>query len=302
MLNALTFDVEEHFQVRNLETAVRRVDWDRHPSRVVESTRRVLQVLADHDVRATFFVLGWIADRRPRLLDEIADGGHEIATHGYGHELVYRQKRHQFAQDLTRSLNAIEAATGIRPIGFRAPEFSITARTRWAMDVLHEQGIVYDSSIVPPAVHQRDGIRDACRFATRWANGVWEFPVSTVRLAGQNWPVAGGSYFRLYPLWITRQAVRHLNVGGSPAMVYLHPWELDPDQPRMSRIPALSRFQHYANLSETEGRLRALLREFAFGPVREVFASQLGTEPATRRRAVGAVDGAAVPRGVVGHA
>jgi len=275
MLNALTFDVEEHFQVHNLETVVRRADWDRQPSRVVGSTRRVLRVLAEHDVRATFFVLGWVADRHPRLLDEIADGGHEIATHGYGHELIYRQSAQAFGGDLKRSLDAIEAASGSRPVGYRAPGFSITAKSLWAVDVLRHNGILYDSSVFPLVAHDRYGLRDANRFATRWPNGVWEFPVSTVRFAGQNWPVAGGGYFRLYPFWVTRQAVRHLNDEGQPAVVYLHPWELDPEQPRVTGLPALARFRHYVNLAETEIRLRALLREFAFGPVRQVFASRL---------------------------
>jgi polysaccharide deacetylase family protein (PEP-CTERM system associated) len=279
MLNALTFDVEEHFHVHNLETVVRRADWDRHPSRVVDNTRRILRLLAEHDVRATFFVLGWVADRRPRLLDEIADGGHEIATHGYGHELIYRQTAQAFDGDLRRSLDAIEAACGSRPVGYRAPGFSITAKSLWAVDVLRKNGILYDSSVFPLVAHDRYGLRDADRFAFLWPNGVWEFPVSTVRFAGQNWPVAGGGYFRLYPLWVTRQAVRHLNQEGQPAVVYLHPWELDPEQPRVAGLPALARFRHYVNLTETESRLRALLREFAFGPVSQAFASRL-SEPA----------------------
>lgn len=276
ILNALTIDVEEHFQVHAFEKVVDRSTWDRYPSRVIANTRRILDLLAEYDVRATFFVLGWVADRYPDLVKEIATHGHEIATHGYWHELVYHQTPDEFAADLCQSLEAIErACDGMRPIGYRAPSFSITAQSLWALDVLREHGITYDSSIFPLAAHDRYGINNANRFANKICSGLWEFPVSTIRLGNQNWPVAGGGYFRLFPLWITRQAVRRLNGQKHPAVVYLHPWEFDPDQPRIPGAPLLSRFRHYVNIDKTEGRLQALLNEFEFASMCEVFVSHL---------------------------
>jgi polysaccharide deacetylase family protein (PEP-CTERM system associated) len=282
ILNALTIDVEEHFQVQAFETVVDRSAWDLYPSRVVANTHRILRLLAEHGVCATFFVLGWIADRHPDLVREIAASGHEIATHGYWHELVYRQTPHEFAADLSQSLDAIGRAcngfngsNGLQPAGYRAPSFSITNQSLWALDIVGDHGISYDSSIFPLAAHDRYGIHNANRFANKMRAGLWEFPVSTIRLGKQNWPVAGGGYFRLLPLRITRMAIRQLNVQGHPAVIYLHPWELDPNQPGIRGAPLLSRFRHYVNLSKTESRLRVLLNEFALAPMREAFASQL---------------------------
>lgn len=276
ILNALTIDVEEHFQVHAFETVVDRSAWDHHPSRVVANTHRILRLLAEYDVYATFFVLGWVADRHPDLVKEIALRGHEIATHGYWHELVYRQTPDEFAADLGRSLDAIgRAFNGLQPAGYRAPAFSITKQSLWALDILRDHSITYDSSIFPLAVHDRYGINNANRFANKTFDGLWEFPVSTVRMGKQNWPVAGGGYFRLFPLWITSQAICHLNAQGHPAVIYLHPWEVDPDQPRIHNAPLLSRFRHYVNIHKTESRLRALLDKFKFGPICEVFASYL---------------------------
>jgi len=287
VVNVLSIDVEEHFQVHNFDSIIRRTDWDRHPSRVEVNTRRILALLAEHSVRATFFVLGWVADRHPGLVREIAAAGHEVASHGYWHELIYRQDPAGFAADLARSLDAIEKAGGGRAIGYRAPGFSITQRSLWATDILHDHGILYDSSIFPVSVHDRYGLRGAKRFASQLDNGLWEFPASTVRLGRQNWPVAGGGYFRLYPLWLTRRAVRHLNFQDQPAVVYLHPWEFDPDQPRIAEASALARFRHYVNLDKTEARLGALLKEFAFGAMRDAFATQLGSSGEEQLQAAG---------------
>jgi len=276
ILNALTIDVEEHFQVHAFETVVDRSAWDRYPSRVVANTKRILRLLAEYNVCATFFVLGWVADRHPDLVKEIALGGHELATHGYWHELVYRQTPDEFAADLRQSLDAIgRAFNGWQSAGYRAPAFSITKQSLWALDVLRDHSITYDSSIFPLAAHDRYGINNADRFANKMCGGLWEFPVSTIRLGKQNWPVAGGGYFRLFPLWITRQAIHHLNTQRHPAVIYLHPWEFDPDQPRMPNAPVLSRFRHYVNIHKTETRLRALLNEFKFAPMSEVFMSYL---------------------------
>jgi polysaccharide deacetylase family protein (PEP-CTERM system associated) len=274
--NALTIDVEDYFQVHAFETVIDRSTWDQYPTRVVANTQRILRLLTEFEVQATFFVLGWVAERHPELVREIAAAGHEIATHGYAHELIYRQTPEEFASDLRQSLAAIErACPGVRVEGYRAPSFSITKQSLWALDVLRDHRIVYDSSIFPLAAHDRYGISSASRFANKTAGGLWEFPVSTVRLGNQNWPVAGGGYFRLFPLWLTRRAVQHLNGEGHPAVVYLHPWEFDPEQPRIPNAPLKSRFRHYVNLTKTESRLRALLGEFKFAPMNQVFARQL---------------------------
>ena len=276
VINALTIDVEEHFQVHAFEAVIDRSEWECLPSRVVANTRRVLHLLAEFDVRATFFVLGWVADRQPALVEEIAARGHEVATHGYWHQLVYRQSPKEFALDLCQSIEAIGRVIGTSQLhGYRAPSFSITRRSLWALSVLQDHGIRYDSSIFPLVAHDRYGIGDANRFANQMKEGLWELPVSTVRLAGQNLPVAGGGYFRLYPLWLTRAAIHWLNAQPQPAVVYLHPWEFDPDQPRIADAPRLSRFRHYINLRRTESRLRKLLDEFPFAPMREVFAHEL---------------------------
>jgi polysaccharide deacetylase family protein (PEP-CTERM system associated) len=274
--NALSIDLEEYFQVHAFEDVIPRTGWDDRTSRVEVGTRRILRLLETHEVRATFFVLGWVADRHPLLVRRIAAAGHEIATHGYWHQLIYRQTPAEFAADLRQALEAIGRALGAnRPLGYRAPGFSITNESLWALDVLRDEGFIYDSSIFPLVAHDHYGLRGAPRFAHCTANGLWEFPASTWRVAGQNWPVAGGGYFRLYPLRLTRHAIRSINAGRQPAVVYLHPWEFDPEQPIVHEAPWLARFRHYVNLSTTETRLAALLSEFAFAPMREAFAAQL---------------------------
>ena len=278
MQNVFTIDVEEHFQVHAFETVIDRATWDSYPSRVVANTQRILDLLAESDTHATFFVLGWVADRHPALVQAIVDGGHELATHGYWHELVYRQTPEEFAADLQQSLAAIERAVGNVPVaGYRAPGFSITNESLWALDVLREHGLAYDSSIFPLSMHDRYGLKEAPRFANKVRGDLWEFPVNTLRLGNFNLPIAGGGYFRLYPLWTTRQAIRHLNSQERPAVIYLHPWEFDPEQPRVTNAPRLSRFRHTVNLHKTEDRVRTLLSEFKFGTMREGFADLLGT-------------------------
>lgn len=276
MLNALSIDVEEHFHVHAFASVIQQADWEQHRSRVVANTERILDLLATHHVRATFFILGWVADRHPELVRAIADGGHEIGTHGYWHRLVYEQTPTEFAEDLARSLAAIKrAGSNIAILGYRAPAFSITKRSLWALDILREQKLIYDSSIFPLSYHDRYGIPDAKRFAHQHQNGLWEFPVSTLRFGQKNVPVAGGGYFRIYPLLATRYAIRRLNQEQQAAVVYLHPWEFDPEQPRVEGASLFSRFRHYTNLAKTYQRLKTLLTEFQFAPMQEVFASQL---------------------------
>jgi polysaccharide deacetylase family protein (PEP-CTERM system associated) len=284
MLNALSIDVEEYFQAHAYEKVIDRGAWERMPSRVVVNTRRLLGLLAEHGAHATFFVLGWVADRHPGLVREIAAAGHEVGSHGYGHQLVYRLTPEEFADDLERSLGAIRRALGGdgQALGYRAPGFSLTDESLWALDVLRAHGIRYDSSLQPTGQGgalrggKRSGVSGAGRFAARLRD-VWEFPVSTLALGGRNWAVAGGGWFRLLPLWVTRRAIARINAEGQPAVVYLHPWELDPDEPQVPNAPALSRLRHRLNLHRTEERLRRLLREGEFGSLREVFARQLAT-------------------------
>lgn len=283
MRNALTIDVEEHFQVHNLEAGVARSSWDRQESRVEANVHRVLDLLDRHRVKATFFVLGWVAERRPYLVGEIASRGHEVASHGYEHRLVYTQTREEFAEDLKRSLGVLREALSAVPgqgggaiIGYRAPSFSITRAVPWAVDVIRDSGLRYDSSIMPATGHHRYGVGDCPRFAHLLANGLLECPMATVRIGGRNWPAAGGGYFRLFPLWFTRWALRHINRQGQPAVVYLHPWEFDPEQPHIRGPSAWLRFRHYVSLGRTGPRLERLVREFAFAPLRDVFGDLLG--------------------------
>jgi polysaccharide deacetylase family protein (PEP-CTERM system associated) len=275
MKNALTFDVEEYFHAEAFARVLRPEEWPALESRVTRATERLLDILDRDRVRATFFVLGWVAERHPSLVREIASLGHEIACHGYGHRMIQHLTRQEFELDVTRAKRALEDATGRAVLGYRAPTFSIMRETLWSLDVLSEAGFRYDSSIFP-VVHDRYGIPDAPRFPHRLRapNGceITEFPMSTVEILGRRLPVAGGGYFRLFPYGLTRRAITRINVReGRPAMVYLHPWEIDPDQPRLPVGP-LTRFRHLVNVGRTEARLTRLLSDFSFAPAAEVLA------------------------------
>ena len=274
MKNALTFDVEEYFHAEAFARVLRPEEWPSLESRVVATTERILGILDRERTRATFFVLGWVAERHPALVREIASMGHEIGCHGYGHRMIQHLTRTEFEQDVTRAKSALEDVTGQAVIGYRAPTFSIMRETLWSLDVLCEAGFRYDSSIFP-IVHDRYGIPDAPRFPHRLkasrGGELVEFPMSTVMLLGRRVPVAGGGYFRIMPYALTRRALRRINREGQPAMVYLHPWELDPDQPRLP-VGALTRFRHLVNVDKTEARLVRLLGDFAFAPAAEVLA------------------------------
>lgn len=276
MINALSFDIEEYFHAEVFAGVVRPEEWPTLESRVVGCTERLLALLGETGTRATFFVLGWVAERNPALVRTIQERGHELACHGYGHRMITRLTPAQFGADVRRARAAIEDAAGTTVVGYRAPTFSVVRETLWSLKVLAEAGFQYDSSIFP-IVHDRYGIPDAPRFPHRLAFGpsleLVEFPLSTVRLLRGRVPVAGGGYFRLFPYWVTRRAIRHLNMReGKPAMVYLHPWEIDPGQPRLPVGP-LAHLRHTLNMRSTESKLRRLLREFRFGPVRDVLAA-----------------------------
>jgi polysaccharide deactylase family protein, PEP-CTERM locus subfamily len=274
MKNALTFDVEEYFHAEAFARVLRPEEWPTLESRVTRSTERLLDILDRERVRATFFVLGWVAERHPALVREIASLGHEIACHGYGHRMIQHLSRPEFERDVTRAKRALEDVVGRPVLGYRAPTFSIMRATLWSLDVLVEAGFRYDSSIFP-VVHDRYGIPDAPRFPHRLKapNGgeITEFPMSTVMLLGRRLPVAGGGYFRLFPYRVTRRAIARINGERQPAMVYLHPWEIDPDQPRLPVGP-LTRFRHLVNVGKTESRLRRLIAELSFAPASEVLA------------------------------
>jgi len=273
MRHALTIDVEEFFQVHALSRVVAMEDWETYPSSVAACTELILNILEAGEVKATFFCLGWIAERHPDLIRRIHRAGHEIASHGYAHKVIYDQEPAVFKADTSRAKSILEDITGEPVLGYRAPTYSITKRTLWALDILEELGYRYDSSIFPIR-HDNYGIPDAPRFPHRLSpRRLVEFPISTVRWGSANLPIAGGGYFRLLPYGWTRWGMRRVNgVEQAPAVFYLHPWEIDPEQPRLE-APALARYRHYHNLRETEGRLERLMREFPFGTMRSLIAS-----------------------------
>ena len=277
MLNALTIDVEDYYHVSAFEAVVPFADWERYESRVEKNTHRILDLLDAHTTKATFFVLGWVVERHPGLIRTLVARGHEVASHGYAHQRVYTQTPEQFRTETRRSKCLLEDTLGQPLRGYRAASYSITVQSLWALDVLREEGFVYDSSIFPIR-HDLYGIPSYPRFCYmipgQSGAPLVEFPLSTLRLGGTNFPIAGGGYLRLFPYAYTRWGIRYLNRReDQPAVVYLHPWELDPEQPR---LPAgkLSRFRHYTNLHRMEERFVRLLQDFSFGPMSEVLQTR----------------------------
>jgi len=270
--NAMTVDVEEHFQVAAFENRIRRDSWDGYPSRVALNTGRVLDAFAEHGVHATFFVLGWVAEREPALVRRIVAEGHELASHGYDHTRATMLDPAAFLHDVTRTKKILEDLSGRAVRGYRAPSYSIGAQNLWALDVLRDAGYVYSSSIYPIR-HDLYGMPEAPRFAFRLhRNAILELPVTTVEVAGRKLPAGGGGYFRLLPYPVYAWALRRVNSRDrQPGIFYFHPWEVDPDQPRVDGASMRSRFRHYVNLGTMEARLRRLLREFRWGRMDEVF-------------------------------
>ena len=274
--NALTVDVEDYFHVTAFDQVITPSDWERYPYRAGDNTRKVLDIFDKYSVKGTFFILGWVAERDPTLVREIERRGHEIACHGYGHQLAYRIGPEAFQRDVHRAKIHLEDLTGVPVIGYRAPSYSITGTSLWAIDILIEEGFNYDSSIFP-IKHDIYGIPDSPRFPYRVERGermIREFPISTFRIKffGRDFhlPVAGGGYLRFFPLWVIRRAFRSINEReGQPVVLYFHPWEVDPAQPRIP-APLKSRFRHYRNLDTTESKLSRLLAEFSFAPMRQV--------------------------------
>ncbi|MBL8307398.1 MAG: DUF3473 domain-containing protein [Rubrivivax sp.] len=269
--NALTIDVEDYFQVSALAPYIPRSQWDSRECRVERNVERILAMLAERDVKATFFTLGWVAERYPQIVRGIVAGGHELASHGYGHERASDLSPEAFSQDILRAKALLEDLGGAPVLGYRAPSFSIGLSNLWAFDQLARAGYRYSSSIYP-IKHDHYGMPDSPRFAYRVGAGLLEIPVTTVRLGKRNLPSTGGGWFRLMPYALSRWMLQKVNrEDREPAIFYFHPWEIDVGQPRIPGIDAKTRFRHYLNLGRTEGRLQQLLQDFRWGRMDEIF-------------------------------
>jgi polysaccharide deacetylase family protein (PEP-CTERM system associated) len=277
MINALTVDVEDYFHVAAFANNIAVDSWPGYELRVEQNTLRLLDLFDQHETRATFFTLGWVAEKIPGLVAEIASRGHEVACHGYSHQLIYKQDQQTFYDETRRARDILEDITNIKVSGYRAASYSITRQSLWALDILAELGFEYDSSIVP-VHHDLYGIPDMPRsphvLNSPKGHELIEFPPATLALPGMNLPISGGGYFRLYPYWFSRAALNRVNKHDNlPFIFYLHPWEVDPRQPRMQGS-WFSRFRHYNNLDKCYGRLERLLQDFEFATAREVLATQ----------------------------
>ena len=276
MKNAMSIDVEDYFQVSAFAPHIRREDWDALPCRVERNVDVILGLLDDADAKATFFTLGWVAERYPGVVRRIVDNGHELASHGYGHQRASDLTPVQFRDDITRAKRLLEDLGGVAIRGYRAPSFSINRKNWWAVEELEDAGYEYSSSIYPVR-HDHYGMPDAPRFPHRpnGEAGILELPPTTVPLMGRNWPAAGGGWFRLLPYSMSRWMLKRVNAQDrAPCMFYFHPWELDAGQPRQSGLSARTRFRHYVNLQRMPGRLRRLLNDFEWDRVDRVFLSE----------------------------
>jgi polysaccharide deacetylase family protein (PEP-CTERM system associated) len=293
--NALTIDVEDYFQVSAFAPYIRRDEWDTRECRVERNVGRILDLLAERDVKATFFTLGWVAERYPQLVRAIVAGGHELASHGYGHQRANELDEAAFSDDVTRAKKILEDLAGKAVLGYRAPSFSIGARNMWAFEVLARAGYRYSSSIYP-IKHDHYGMPDSPRFAYRVGGagaGMLEVPVTTLRVMNRNLPSSGGGYFRLLPYELSKWMIGKVNRDDrESAIFYFHPWEIDPGQPRIAGIDGKTRFRHYVNIPRMEGRLQRLLADFRWGRMDEIFLS-----PATPAAATPSGARAGVPGG-----
>ena len=278
--NALTIDVEDYFQVEAFAQLIDRKDWENHPRRVAQNTNRLLDILSDTEISATFFTLGWVAERHPELVRRIVADGHELASHGSEHQRADRQTPDEFRTDMRRSKALLEDIAGVNILGFRAPTFSVSSRNPWVYAILAEEGFRYSSSVYP-IVHDLYGEPGAPRHPFSPHPGIIEIPLTTVRMLGRNFPSSGGGYFRLLPYRLSRNTLRsagrELN---APCVFYIHPWEIDPDQPRQKNASRRAQFRHYLNLSRTEARFRRLLQDFHWGRMDHVFRDRLANPPA----------------------
>ena len=269
--NALTIDVEDYFQVSAFAPYIRRDEWEQRECRVERNVQRILELLTQKQIKATFFTLGWVAERYPQLVRQIVAGGHELASHGYGHERASDLSQAAFTQDVTRAKKLLEDLAGAPVIGYRAPSFSIGTGNLWAFDVLAQAGYQYSSSVYP-IKHDHYGMPDSPRFAYRLASGLMEIPITTLRVGNRNLPSSGGGYFRLLPYALSRWMLRKVNQQDrESAIFYFHPWEIDPEQPRVAGIDLRTRFRHYVNIGRTERRLISLMDDFRWGRMDQIF-------------------------------
>lgn len=279
MVNAMSVDVEDYFQVQALAGVVDRTSWDERPSRVERNTHAILDLFAEQGVKATFFTLGWIAERHLNLVRRIVGDGHELASHGSDHRRADDQSPAEFRRDVGEAKRRLEDLGGVAVLGYRAPTFSIGAVNLWAFDVLAEEGYAYSSSVYPVR-HDYYGMPSAPRFAflPRLAHGIEEYPITTVRICGRNLPAGGGGFFRLLPYAVSRAAISRVNAtDGRAAIFYFHPWEIDAGQPRFDGLPLKLRFRHYLNLDKTLGRLKRLIRDFCWDRMDRVFRPGLAS-------------------------
>ena len=275
VVNALTIDVEDYFQVSALAPYIARDSWDRIECRVERNVERLLALLQDNDARATFFTLGWIAERYPGVVRAIVAGGHELASHGYAHLRANEQSPAQFSDDITRAKAVLEDIAGVPVLGYRAPSFSINESNLWAFDVIAAAGYKYSSSVYPVR-HDHYGMETFSRYPQEVRPGLIEVPISTTQLYGRNLPAGGGGYFRFNPYRVSRWAIERVNrTEGRPAIFYMHPWEIDPEQPRVAGVNLKTRFRHYVNLHRTEARLQRLLADFRWDTVPRAFGLQI---------------------------
>ena len=268
ILNALSIDVEDWFHILDLKNEIPIADWHKMESRVSKNTIKLLSLFSQHGVRATFFVLGWVAEQFPQLVLEIKRQGHEIASHGYGHKLAYQQTPQEFRDDVTKVKRILERIIHQEVMGYRVPGFSIQNGNLWALDILKEEGFVYDSSICP-AVRGHGGLDGSPIYPYKHPSGLWEFPISVFRFLGKNISFSGGGYLRFFPYSFIKNAIKKINSQNQPVMVYLHPREIDVSQPRL-KMPLNRRFKCYVNLHTTEKKLDRLLRDFNFASISEV--------------------------------
>ncbi|MFL0796117.1 MAG: DUF3473 domain-containing protein [Cellvibrionaceae bacterium] len=281
--HALTIDVEDYYHVSALASAITPNDWDKWPSRVVNNTQRLLELFQKHAVKGTFFILGSVAEKQPQLIRDIAEAGHEVASHGYSHQLVYKQTPEVFREETRQSKEIIEDLSGQAVTGYRAASYSITRQSLWALDILGELGFKWDSSIFP-VYHDRYGIPDSPKspynIQTSQGHTLTEYPLTSAALGNYHLPIAGGGYFRLFPYplfkWLFSRASRQ---SSSPCMFYLHPWEIDDEQPRVSGISQLSKFRHYNNLDKCEQRLEKMLEDFPFSTVKNSLPANTNSLP-----------------------
>jgi len=285
--NALTIDVEDYFQVSAFAPYIARADWDHRECRVERNVDRILDLLRGHDTQATFFTLGWIAERYPALVRRIVAEGHELASHGYGHERASDLSREDFSNDVRRAKGILEDISGTAVTGYRAPSFSIGSANLWAFECLASAGYRYSSSIYPIR-HDHYGMPESPRFAYPVQAGLLEVPITTLRMFQRNLPSSGGGYFRLLPYALSRWMLRHVNAEDrQPAVFYFHPWEIDAGQPRIAGIDAKTRFRHYVNIPRMEGRLQQLLGDFRWGRMDRIFLERTAPIQALARRVAG---------------